>query len=112
MGHEEDRHLRSAEHAVGDAADEEGVKAAVTVGAEHDDVGVEVLGLANDRLGVRPAAGVRVSREALPHGLRRDRLHASVLFAQVRSDLIAHRLGPRLIADESGVRFGDVQHFS
>jgi len=110
MRHDEDGHLRSAEHAIGDAADEEGMKAPVTVGAEHDDVGAEVVGLAEDRLGVRPAKGMRVSREALPHGLRRDRLDASVLFAQFRRDLIAHGPWPHLVADEGGLRFADVQH--
>jgi hypothetical protein len=46
MRYDEDRHLRSAEHAFRDTADEERMKAPMTVGAEHDDIGAETLGFA------------------------------------------------------------------
>ena len=86
------------------------MKPTVNVEAEHDGVGAEVVGLAEDRLGIRPAKGVRVAVRPCRTAYGRDRLDASVLFAQCRRDLIAHCLWPDLVADESGLRFADVQH--
>ena len=110
MGHDENGHLRSAEHTFCNAAYEERMKAPVTVGADHDDIRAEVLGFAEDRFRVRPAKGMRLRRETLLRGLRRDRLDASMLFAQCRRDLIAHRLWAHLVSDETGLGFADMQH--
>jgi hypothetical protein len=110
MRHDEDWDLRSAEYAFRDTADEERMKAAVTVGAEHDDIGAEVLDLPQDRLHIRPAKGMRVRRETLLRCMLHDRLDASMLFAKCRRDLIAHVLWTHLVPDEVGFGFTDMQH--
>jgi hypothetical protein len=53
---------------------------------------------------------MRVRRETLLPGLRRDRLDASMVFAKCGRDLIAHVLRTHVVSDEAGFGFIDMQH--
>ena len=86
MRHDQHGARRLADHPVGHAAEQEPPHQAMPVRAEHDDVGVVLLGVTHDPVGGR-----------VDHDGRRDRRRVECMGRDQRRHLLHRGVGPRLL---------------